>query len=85
MKRMRVDGVEPQQAAAQFAQQLFRGWGVGDSRCGNGAVLLLATEDRQVSVTTALRPGPAKIYQASALSMTCSLTKHTSAGNSPSY
>ena len=49
MKKMSLQGQEPLQAAAAFAQHLFQQWGVGDSQCGNGAVLLLSVEDRQVS------------------------------------
>ena len=51
MKKMDLQGQLPEEAAAGFAQQLFRSWGVGDTKCGNGAVLLLSTEDRQVSAS----------------------------------
>lgn len=48
MQKMGLEGQAPEQAAAAFADKLFQKWGVGDSVCGNGAVLLLAIEDRQV-------------------------------------
>ena len=48
MKKMNLQGQAPEDAAAAFAGALFRNWGVGDSECGNGAVLLLSLEDRQV-------------------------------------
>ena len=59
MKKMNLQGQRPEEAAASFGQSLFRSWGVGDTECGNGAVLLVATEDRQVwskCTLSALKP-----------------------------
>lgn len=40
------------QRARNFAKQLMDRWGVGDHRCLNGVLLLLAVEDRQVYIAT---------------------------------
>lgn len=43
------DGTEPiDEAVQRFADELFDIWGVGQSQCGNGVLLVLAIEDRQV-------------------------------------
>lgn len=39
-------------AAAAFARTLHRDWGVGSATCDNGVLLLLATRDRQVYIST---------------------------------
>ncbi|GBF97799.1 lactase-phlorizin hydrolase [Raphidocelis subcapitata] len=53
MRRLQVDGSQsPGEAAAAFARGLHDAWGVGSGACDNGVVLLLATRDRQVYVST---------------------------------
>lgn len=49
MKSMEVPASEtPASQAEAFAKDLHACWGVGDKACNNGALLLLATDDRQV-------------------------------------
>ena len=48
MRKMSLEGSTVSATAARFGQQLYRGWGVGDTECGNGVVLLLSVDDRQV-------------------------------------
>ena len=38
------------EASERFADAVFDKWGIGDEGCGNGVLLLLAVEDRQVSL-----------------------------------
>jgi hypothetical protein len=53
MRRLQVDGGQsPGEAAAAFARGLHEAWGVGSSACDNGVLLLLATRDRQVYIST---------------------------------
>lgn len=49
MEKMQLLDTAPQQAAENFAIQLFNTWGVGDAKCQNGVLLLLSKHDRQVS------------------------------------
>ena len=49
MDKMQLVSGSPEEAAEQFATQLFDSWGVGEADCGNGVVLLLSRSDRQVS------------------------------------
>jgi uncharacterized membrane protein YgcG len=45
--KMQIVGSSAEEAARQFATQLFDSWGVGDAECNNGIVLLLSRQDRQ--------------------------------------
>jgi len=50
MDKMQMVSSSPEEAAQQFATLLFDSWGVGDGECGNGVVLLLSRQDRQVGL-----------------------------------
>lgn len=53
MQKMRVDpGKQPAEVAKKFAKTLHARWGVGNSACDNGVLVLLSTDDRQVYVST---------------------------------
>ena len=41
-------GAPPEEAAANFAAQVFDDWGIGEAACGNGVLLLLSIGDRQL-------------------------------------
>ena len=47
-------------AAERFANGLFDSWGVGDGQCGNGVLLFVAFDDRQVLLKRA--PNITKIF-----------------------
>ncbi len=50
VKRMLLPpGMTAAAAAAAFANDLFKTWGVGEAQCENGVLLFLAVADRQVS------------------------------------
>ena len=53
MKKMALQGRTREEAAEDFAASLFQKWGVGEASCGNGAILLLSLEDRQVTFVPA--------------------------------
>lgn len=53
MRWMELGGAAPAAAAREFADALGERWGVGHAACADGVVLLLATEDRQVYISTA--------------------------------
>lgn len=52
MEKLQIANASPQEAAQSFAVQLFDLWGVGDSGCQNGVLLLLSRQDRQVLFLT---------------------------------
>jgi uncharacterized membrane protein YgcG len=53
MKKMRVRaGEDPATVAREFAKVLHSRWGVGNSECDNGVLVLLSIDDRQVYVST---------------------------------
>ena len=49
------------EASERFADAVFDKWGIGDEGCGNGVLLLLAVEDRQVSLLL-LQPSMQYVY-----------------------
>lgn len=50
MRKMTLQGGRSVAEQAEFfAKQLHDAWGVGDAACQSGVVLLLSTEDRQVT------------------------------------
>lgn len=52
MDRMKMaPAADPAAVARDFAKTLHDRWGVGDRACNNGVLLLLAVQDRQVTVT----------------------------------
>ncbi|KAI8465557.1 MAG: TLP18.3, Psb32 and MOLO-1 founding proteins of phosphatase-domain-containing protein [Monoraphidium minutum] len=53
MRRMYIGaGEDDASAAARFARSVHASWGVGSAACNNGVLLLLATDDRQVYIST---------------------------------
>ena len=44
----KYSGESAERAAERFAKDVFDIWGIGHQECGNGVLLFLAVEDRQV-------------------------------------
>ena len=55
MDKMQIADANPAEAAKDFAIQLFDVWGVGDSGCQNGLLLLLSKQDRQVQIAVSFK------------------------------
>ncbi|GFR48941.1 hypothetical protein Agub_g10948 [Astrephomene gubernaculifera] len=51
VRRMSFTG-DAEKAAKRFATALHDSWGVGDAACGNGVLLFLSQEDRQLYIST---------------------------------
>lgn len=57
MKKMDVgQGSTPQETAKDFAKVLHARWGVGDAACDNGVLLLVSVDDRQIYISTGVKP-----------------------------
>lgn len=48
----KMSGASTEDNARKFAQGVHDSWGVGDSKCNNGAVFILAKEDRKWYIST---------------------------------
>ena len=69
---LKESGKSAANAAERFANGLFDSWGVGDGQCGNGVLLFVAFDDRQVLLTVR------EVHQSQASSDSISLTAHRS-------
>jgi uncharacterized membrane protein YgcG len=50
--RMRADERSVEERVRYFAKELHDSWGVGDARCNNGVVLVVALDDRRMYIST---------------------------------